>query len=173
MKRFSVAVLALGMAISTGYTQTDLKNDQIKKLPKPKKQDVILFNFNWMTMLNAPKGAGDSLWISPFSRGFDIALMYDIPLGRSPFSFATGINFSFQNFFTNQFVKDSANGNNTYVYFNDISHAINRDNPATKRDWGKAKIANAIIELPIEFRFRLKPHKRNNCKPRAPLQQGK
>ncbi len=162
IKRFSVAVLALGLAISSVYSQTDNKNDQVKKLPKPKKQDVILFNFNWMTMLNAPKGAGDSLWISPFSRGFDIALMYDIPLGRSPLSFAAGINFSFQNFFTNQIVLDSGASNS--VYFSDINQMINRDNPATKRDWGKAKIANAIIELPIEFRFRLKPHKRNTFK---------
>jgi hypothetical protein len=163
MKRLSVAVLALGMAISAGYSQnSNLKNDQIKKLPKPKKQDVIMFNFNWMTMLNAPKGAGDSLWISPFSRGFDVSLMYDIPLGRSPLSFAAGINFSFQNFFTNQIIKDSAGGNN--IYFQDIHNMINRDNPSTKRDWAKAKIANAIIELPIEFRFRLKPHKRNTFK---------
>lgn len=162
IKRLSVAILALGLAISVGYSQTDTKTDQIKKLPKPKKQDVILFNFNWMTMLNAPKGAGDSLWISPFSRGFDVSLMYDIPLGRSPLSFAAGINFSFQNFFTNQIVKDSAGGNN--IYFQDINNTINADNPTTKRDWAKAKIANAIIELPIEFRFRLKPHKRNTFK---------
>lgn len=141
---------------------TDPKNDQLKKLPKPKKQDVILFNFNWMTMLNAPKGQGDSMWISPFSRGFDIALMYDIPLGRSPFSFATGINFSFQNIFTNQIIKDSAGGAN--IYFQDIYNMINSDNPTPKRDWQKAKIATAVIELPIEFRFRLKPHKRNTFK---------
>lgn len=162
MKRLCVAVLALGVAFSAAYSQNDIKKDQVKKLPKPKKQDVILFNFNWMTMLNAPKGQGDSLWISPFSRGFDVALMYDIPLGRSMFSFATGVNFSFQNFFTNQIVKDSAGGNS--IYFENIDQMINRDNPSTKRDWQKAKIANAIIELPVEFRFRLKPHKRNTFK---------
>ncbi len=162
-KRLSVAVLALGLAFTAGYSQTtDPKNDQVKKLPKPKKQDVILFNFNWMTMLNAPKGAGDSLWISPFSRGFDVALMYDIPLGRSPLSFATGVNFSFLNMFTNQIVRDSAGGNS--IYFDNIQTMINADNPTTKRDWNKAKIATAIIELPIEFRFRLKPHKRNTFK---------
>jgi hypothetical protein len=112
--------------------------------------------------LNAPKGAGDSLWVSPFSRGFDIALMYDIPLGRSPLSFAVGVNFSFENIFTNQIVKDSAGGNS--VYFDNITQMINRDNPATKRDWAKAKIATGVIELPVEFRFRLKPHKRNTFK---------
>jgi hypothetical protein len=163
MKRLFVAIVALVIIMSAGYSQNDLtKKDQIKKLPKPKKQDVILFNFNWMTMLNAPKGAGDSLWISPFSRGFDVALMYDIPLGRSMFSFATGVNFSFENIFTNQFVRDSAGGNS--IYFDNINAMINRDNPATKRDWQKAKIATAIIELPVEFRFRLKPHKRNTFK---------
>ena len=163
MKRLCVAFMALGLLVSVGYSQkTDLKNDQVKKLPKPKKQDVILFNFNWMTMLNAPKGAGDSMWISPFSRGFDVALMYDIPLGRSPISFAVGANFSFENFFTNQIVRDSAGGSK--LYFDNIQQMINRDNPTTKRDWNKAKISTAIVELPIEFRFRLKPHKRNTFK---------
>lgn len=163
MKKFSVAVLALGITLSSLFAQTiDPKKDQIKKLPKPKKQDVILFNFNWMTMLNSPTGKGDSMWISPFSRGFDVALMYDIPLGRSPISFAAGINFSFDNIFTNQIVKDSAGGNS--IYFQNIDKEINVDNPTTKRDWAKAKIATAIIELPIEFRFRLKPHKRNTFK---------
>lgn len=162
MKRLSVAMLVLCMAVSVGFSQSDTKKDQTKTLPKPKKQDVILFNFNWMTMLNAPTGQGDSMWISPFSRGFDVALMYDIPLGRSPLSFATGINFSFENVFTNQIIKDSAGGNS--VYFQDINGLINSDNPPTKRDWQKAKIATAVIELPIEFRFRLKPHKRNTFK---------
>lgn len=158
MKRFCIAVLFICFAIPV-YLQ---KNDQIKKLPKPKKQDVILFNFNWMTMLNAPKGSDGKMWISPFSRGFDVALMYDIPLGRSNFSFATGINFSFENIFTNQIVVDSSGGNN--IYTQDISTMINIDNPPTKRDWTKAKIATGIIELPVEFRFRLKPHKRNTFK---------
>ena len=69
-------------------------------------------------MLNSPTGKGDSMWISPFSRGFDVALMYDIPLGRSPISFAAGINFSFDNIFTNQIVKDSAGGHS--IYFQNI-----------------------------------------------------
>jgi len=163
MKRLSVFIMALGLVLASVNAQgTDTKKDQIKKLPKPKKQDVIIFNFNWMTMLNNPKGSGDSMWISPFSRGFDVALMYDIPLGRSPMSFAVGVNFTFQNFYTNQILRDSAGGNS--IYFQDIYQSINRDNPATKRDWDRAKIANAIIELPIELRFRLKPHKRNTFK---------
>ncbi len=161
MKRFCVSLMVICFALSAAYMQTD-RTDQTKKLPKPKKQDVILFNFNWMTMLNAPKGQGDSMWISPFSRGFDIALMYDIPFGRSPISFATGINFAFENIFTNQIIRDSAGGNK--LYFDNIDPMINRDNPTTKRDWLKAKISTAIIELPVEFRFRLKPHKRNTFK---------
>lgn len=166
MKRLFVASLFFCFTLSASYMQnTNPETDKlnpIKKLPKPKKQDVILFNFNWMTMLNAPTGAGDSLWISPFSRGFDVALMYDIPLGRSPISFAAGLNFSFENIYTNQILRDSAGGNS--IYYDNIYHLINPDNPSTKRDWIKAKIATAIIELPIEFRFRLKPHKRNTFK---------
>lgn len=166
MKRIFVIAAVFFMGISQGYMQTKTDKDNsiinpIKKLPKPKKQDVILFNFNWMTMLNAPKGDGN-MWISPFSRGFDVALMYDIPFGRSPISFATGVNFTFENIFVNQIIRDSAGGNS--IYYDDIQTMINIDNPSTKRDWNKAKLATAIVELPVEFRFRLKPHKRNTFK---------
>jgi hypothetical protein len=132
--------------------------DQKKKLPKPKKQDVILFNLNWMTWLNSP----DSMSVSPFSRGFDFALMWDVPLGRSPMSFAAGVNFSFENYFSNSFITDSAGGNS--VYFRPISPIINADNPDPDREWRKYKMSTALIELPIELRFRLKPHKRNTFK---------
>lgn len=165
MKRFSVAILAFGLAFASVSAQTtDSKKDQIKKLPKPKKQDVILFNFNWMTMLNAPKGSDGTMWISPFSRGFDVSLMYDVPLGRSPLSFAAGVNFSFENIFVNHFIKDSFSLGTQYVYTENIETLINADSPPAKRDWSKAKISTAIIELPVEFRFRLKPHKRNTFK---------
>jgi len=132
--------------------------DPKKKLPKPKKQDVIIFNFNWMTLLDSP----DSMSVSPFSRGFDFGLMWDIPLGRSPISFAAGVNFSFENYFSNSFLQDSAGGNS--LYFRPIKPIINADNPATERDWKKYKMSTALIELPVEFRFRLKPHKRNTFK---------
>lgn len=170
MKRIGLAVLFIGLVASAGFSQkTDDKKDNsilnpIKKLPKPKKQDVILFNFNWMTMLNAPKGSDGSMWISPFSRGFDVALMYDVPLGRSPISFAAGVNFSFENIFVNHFINDSVSGGTQYVYTENIENLINVDNPPTKRDWNKAKLATGIVELPIEFRYRMKPHKRNTFK---------
>lgn len=158
MKRiFLVLFLALIPLVSI-YSQKDEVNDQKKKLPKPKKQDVIVFNFNWMTMLNSD----DSVSISPFSRGFDFALLWDIPFGRSPISMATGVNFSFENYFADAFLLDSAGGEN--IYFKPIRPIINADGPSTERDWRKYKMSTAIIELPLEFRFRLKPHKRNTFK---------
>lgn len=160
MKRIFLVLFVVFLPLTAVMAQNkdESTTDEKKKLPKPKKQDVIIFNFNWMTMLNSD----DSVSISPFSRGFDVALMWDIPLGRSPISFAAGINFSFENYFTNAFLQDSANGEN--VYFQSIKPIINSDNPTTARDWRKNKYSTAIIELPIEFRFRLKPHKRNTFK---------
>ena len=102
--------------------------DPKKKKPKPKKQDVIIFNFNWNGMLNSP----DSMSVSPFSRGFDFALMWDIPLGRSPLSFAAGLGVSTENIFMNAFLRDSAGGNS--LYFQQIKPVINADNPTTERD---------------------------------------
>lgn len=159
MKRLLAAItLLFCMGGGLMAQNTNTTTDQKKKLPKPKKQDVILFNFNWMTWFNSP----DSMSLSPFSRGFDVALMWDVPFGRSPISFATGVNFSFENFFSNSFLMDSAGGNN--IYFKPIKPIINADNPTTERDWKKYKMSTAIIELPVEFRFRLKPHKRNTFK---------
>lgn len=140
--------------------------DPKKKKPKPKKQDVIILNFNWNGMLNSP----DSMSVSPFSRGFDFALMWDIPLGRSPFSFAAGLGVSTENIFMNAFLRDSAGGNS--LYFQPIKPIINVDNPSTQREWTKYKIATTLLELPIEFRYRMKPHKRNTFKLAAGFKLG-
>lgn len=175
MKKLLLAICIGILPISVVMAQTTGGNDKgnttspvdpKKKKPKPKKQDVIVLNFNWNGMLNSP----DSMSVSPFSRGFDVALMWDIPLGRSPFSFAAGLGLSTENIFMNAFLRDSAGGNS--LYFQQIKPVINIDNPTTPRDWTKYKIATTILELPIEFRYRMKPHKRNTFKLAAGFKLG-
>ncbi|MBE2247411.1 MAG: outer membrane beta-barrel protein [Candidatus Competibacteraceae bacterium] len=167
MKKFVISSLILFMPLAWASAQNEPNNgdkttpppvELKKKKPKPKKQDLIIMNLNWNGMLNQP----DSMQVSPYSRGFDIALVWDIPFGRSPFSFAAGLGFSSENIFMNSLVRDSAGGD--YLYFRDIKTLINADNPTTERDWNRYKISLAIIELPVEFRYRMKPHKRNTFK---------
>lgn len=174
MKKSILSALALLLFISWGYTQKDTTNksntpptiELKKKKPKPKKQDLIIINLNWNGMLNQP----DSMQVSPFSRGIDIALLWDVPLGRSPFSFAAGLGFSSENIFMNSLLRDSAGGNS--LYFKDIKTMINVDNPTTERDWTRYKLGLAMIELPVEFRYRMKPHKRNTFKIAAGFKVG-
>lgn len=158
-----VLILFTVIALISAQNTTQ-KDSTYLRLKKPKRQDYIIFNFNWMTMLNAPTGLNNKFAISPFSRGFDIALMYDIPLGRSPLSFGVGVNFSFENYYVNQIINDTTPSDDNLLYFSDIKDMINIDNPSTQRDWTSAKLATGIVELPVEFRFRLKPHKRNTFK---------
>ncbi len=176
MKKLLLAFCIAIISVSAVLAQTNTENkdksqsvkpeEQKKKKPKPKKQDVIIFNFNWNGMLNSP----DSMSVSPFSRGFDFALMWDFPLGRSPFSIAAGLGTSFENIFLNSFLRYKAGGDS--IYFAPIKPIINVDNPTTQRDWNRYKIATAILELPIEFRYRMKPHKRNTFKIAAGFKLG-
>lgn len=163
-----VLMLLLSVTLATGTVaaqkndnKTDSEGTVInpkKKKPKPLRQDFIILNFNWNWWFNQP----DNVSVSPFSRGFEFYLMYDIPLGRSPISFAAGLGLSTENIFLNSFLRDSAGG--TQNYFESIEGVINADNPSTTRSWSKYKIGTTILELPIEFRFRANPRKRNTFK---------
>lgn len=149
----------------TSETPTDEDN----KRPKPKKQDFLLLNFNWNGWMNQPAGMD----VSPFSRGFDVAIMSDHPLGRSNFSLAWGLGIGTENIFTNAFLR--RNQGSDSVYWDDISARINPDsalNSNNLRDWGKYKLGTVLIELPLEVRFRLKPSKRGTFKMAAGFKIG-
>lgn len=143
--------------VNTDADKSNVPLTPKKKKQKPKRQDFIILDFNWNTWLNKPAGTG----VSPFSRGFNFYLMYDLPLGRSPLSFATGLGISTENIYLTSFLQqDSAGG----LFFQDIEGVINADNPSNKRDWNRYKLATTILELPIEFRYRANPDKRNTFK---------
>ena len=135
---------------------TTSPTDPGKKRPKPIKQDLLLMNFNWNGWMNQP-GTVD---VSPFSRGFDIALMGDIPLGRSNFSLGIGLGLSTENIFTNAFLRKDNNSDS--VYFQSIRETINPD--TANRGWDRYKLGTTMLELPLEVRFRIKPNKRNTFK---------
>lgn len=79
--------------------------------------------------------------------GFNFALMFDKPIGRSPFSIGYGIGMFSHNFHSNA----------DFVYHLDSTnkHVTTFLEPY-KREVSLNRYAQKIIEIPIEFRFRTK-----------------
>ena len=150
------------LILASGLTaQIGLPKDSSKT--KIAKQDYIILNFNWNGWLNA----GDRVEVSPFSRGFEVALMFDQPLGKSPFALGFGLGLSTENIFTNAFLRN----NNDSVAWQSIDKTINPDNTTT-REWDRYKLGTTLLELPLEVRFRLNPRKRNTFKITAGFKVG-
>ncbi len=150
------------LILASGLTaQIGLPKDSSKT--KIAKQDYIILNFNWNAWLNA----GDRVEVSPFSRGFEVAVMFDQPLGKSPFALGFGLGLSTENIFTNAFLRN----NNDSVAWQSIDKAINPDNTTT-REWDRYKLGTTLLELPLEVRFRLNPRKRNTFKITAGFKVG-
>lgn len=150
------------LILASGLTaQIGLPKDSSKT--KIAKQDYIILNFNWNGWLNA----GDRVEVSPFSRGFEVAVMFDQPLGKSPFALGFGLGLSTENIFTNAFLRN----NNDSVAWQSIDKEINPD-ITTTREWDRYKLGTTLLELPLEVRFRLNPRKRNTFKITAGFKVG-
>ena len=150
------------LILASGLTaQIGLPKDSSKT--KIAKQDYIILNFNWNGWLNA----GARVEVSPFSRGFEVAVMFDQPLGKSPFALGFGLGLSTENIFTNAFLRN----NNDSVAWQSIDKTINPDNTTT-REWDRYKLGTTLLELPLEVRFRLNPRKRNTFKITAGFKVG-
>lgn len=150
------------LILASGLTaQIGLPKDSSKT--KIAKQDYIILNFNWNGWLNA----GDRVEVSPFSRGFEVAVMFDQPLGKSPFALGFGLGLSTENIFTNAFLRN----NNDSVAWQSIDKTINPD-ITTTREWDRYKLGTTLLELPLEVRFRLNPRKRNTFKITAGFKVG-
>ncbi len=123
------------------------QNDE-KPKAKPKKQDQIILDFNANLLLNSPQAPR---W---FSRGFNIYLMNDFPIGKSNFSFALGPGLSTENYYftNNATIGTDLNG---ITEFNTVVEGF---------DYNNYKLGITSVEFPIEFRFRAQPSKRKTFK---------
>lgn len=141
MKKFFTFTIATVFALSAIATPPD--STQTKKKPAAAK-DRILIGASFANWMNVP----DSINVKfAGSRGFDAAVMYDQPLGKSAISVAIGIGFSAQNISTNaKFLKDSVSSVTSLVAMNDSTYKRN-------------KISTSYINVPFELRFRSKPDK--------------
>ena len=161
MRNYALLLSSL-ILISGLSAQIALPKDSSKTGEKIAKQDYIILNFNWNGWLNS----GDKVNVSPFSRGFELAIMYDQPLGKSPFALGFGLGLSTENIFTNAFLRSS----NDSVVWQSINLTINPQ--GTNRDWDRYKLGTTILELPLEVWFRLNPKKRNTFKITAGFKLG-
>ncbi len=146
-KQMKKLVLSLSLFIvAASVLATPPDSTTTKKKPAAAKDRVLIGGgfANWM---NIPSGVNVKF---AGSRGVDVAVLYDQPLGKSPISLALGIGFSAQNISSNaQFIKDSITGATSLVPYTDsIFSSIKRN-----------KISTSYLTVPFELRFRSKPDK--------------
>jgi hypothetical protein len=92
----------------------------------------------------------DSIKLKWSSRGFEMYLMYDRPLGRSRFSIAPGVGIGVNNYYINGLVgKDSTNKTTLTPFASGLSYK-------------KYKMNMVYADLPIELRYRSKPDLNGN-----------
>ncbi|MDA9563266.1 PorT family protein [Flavobacteriales bacterium] len=130
-----------------GVKAQELREISRSPIKRELREDMLLLNFNWNTMLNGP----DSLTIEPYSWGFDLQVMYDIPIQKSNFSFAAGGGLGISNFYTNSQIGHIHVGtDSTESKFYPISDSLNIS---------RNKLTVTYADIPFELRYRSNPDK--------------
>lgn len=115
-------------------------------LPKagaPPKFDRFVFDFTHDRFLFHP----DDIHLRPFSQGFGVSRMFDVPFGFSQFGIAFGLSFSSHNVHHKGTFIDPLNSDTTSNY----SYFLRKEDIA---DYRKNKISANYFEVPFEIRFR-------------------
>lgn len=133
---FTVLILAFTLTSAMGQ-----ETDGAKK--KLKGKDRLLIGITTDMWLNSPSGVETKV----FSPGFNVAMVYDYPLGTSSFSLAGGLGFSSYNIHSNSQPKTQRDGNGdpSGTYLDIIPDSV---------DYKKNKLSVNYIEIPVEVRFR-------------------
>lgn len=114
---------------------------ETKSEERNKHQDHMLIDFGWETFTSKP----DDLEFRWYNNGINIQLFYDKLFGQSGFSFAAGVGFSSQSYYSNKQIRRDTNAVSTYSNWLD-----------PEKKYTKNKVSTSWIEVPIEFRFRSK-----------------
>jgi hypothetical protein len=134
-----IFLFLITMVCSHGFGQDKETKEKINKA-----SDRVVFELGLENIIGKP----DTLKISALSRGAGVYFMYDLPLGKSHFSFAPGLGISSSNFYhRSQIVSDTAE-----TYFVPIDK--------NEFDFKKNKISLTYVDIPLEFRFRSKPNEK-------------
>lgn len=142
------------VAFSTAsFSQSNNKAKRQKKvisdqLGRPDVPGDFLIEFGVSPMQNRPELMDQNLWGSKF---FNVYYMHNVNLGNSSFSFHPGIGvgtdkFAFANAHTLEYAEDGS------VVFAPL------DSLLPGADIKKSKIGVNYIDIPIEFRWRMKKH---------------
>lgn len=137
--------------VSTEATKTETKGVSPEVKAKVNKaKDRILIEFGLNQMLNRP----NDLKMSAFSRSLNAYFTYDVVLGKSRFSVAPGIGIGTDNYYHKK--NGIAWPNNTNLQDTITSFPLLGDSVTAK----KSKLGLVYAEIPLEFRFRSKPNKK-------------
>ncbi len=116
-----------------------------------KAKDRVLIELGLNQMLKTPS----DLKISALSRSFNAYFTYDVVFGKSNFSIAPGAGFGTDNFYHKK--NGIAWNNNTHLKDTVTSFPVLGDSVSSK----KSKLGLVYFDIPVEFRFRSKPNKKN------------
>lgn len=144
MKKFLFA--ALCFCCISGFAQNAEKTDK-KSSYKNEAADRIVMGFtfdNWLYDRNEI----DSLSTKWNSWGFHAYYMYDIPLGKSKFSFAPGLGFSASWVKNNSRLDESIDSAGTFF------------RPVVS-DYKRNSLVTSYFDIPLELRYRGKPNAKN------------
>ncbi|MBL4653105.1 MAG: outer membrane beta-barrel protein [Flavobacteriales bacterium] len=140
-----ISIIVLGV-LTSGFTQEAVpaSNSPVKREAR---EDMLLMNFNWTSLLNT----GDTVTVKPYSWGYDLKLMYDVPIQNSNFSFALGGGLGIANYYTNSEIKHyNLETDSSQSFFIPI---------ANSRNVKGNKLTITYADIPFELRYRSDPDK--------------
>ena len=153
MRRALFTFFLLIMSASVGFAQetstSTVADEKPKKKRKPPKKEMVLINMNFDSWLFHPSSV-EPKWFS--SRGVDVAVLYDYVIAKSVFSVAGGVGFNSHNIHMEAFpIEYPTTNGSTYThldtdFFDGQKITVN-------------KLSTNFIDIPVEVRFRSKPHK--------------
>lgn len=108
-------------------------------------RDFLMIQISYDGWAQAP----DSARTKGLSRGFNFALMYDMPIGKSKMSLAGGLGVSTSSIFLDDQRLDMTNGSSNKVNF------------VHTEAYRKYKVATTYLEIPLEIRYRQVPNNAN------------
>lgn len=160
MQKTILAILLCMVSIVTLQAQDDNSKKEEEKKNKGvspevkakvnKAKDRILVEFGLNQLINKPS----DLKVSAFSRSFNAYFTYDVVLAKSRFSVAPGIGIGTDNFYHKK--NGIAWANNTQLKDTITSFPVLPDSVTAK----KSKLGLVYFDIPIEFRYRSKPNKK-------------
>lgn len=143
MKKIFILILTL-LSIKVAYSQITAEQKKLRT-------DILMFHYNYESLINFPKG----IRYSPLSRGVNVQLMYDHFMGRSKnLSVAIGLGFHSHNFFTKANLiaaPDSSGGTYSSFVANPTAGFVKRQ-----------KYTANYFDIPFEFRFKTLPNDRGH-----------